>query len=70
MRMHIDHDDRFDTVNQFQYLANDGAGIPTGGRDMASSTELKECARWMCEQVRGHCLTNQEPVPAWAREQS
>lgn len=70
MKQHIDHDFKFDGVAQFQYHANQAPfpPIPKGGRDHASSDQLRVCAAWMCVQVREHCRLHGEEVPTWAEQ--
>lgn len=67
MEKHIGHDSRFETVKHFQWQANQAAGIPSGGRDHASSAQLMACADWMCARIVEHCQAQEEQAPSWAR---
>lgn len=67
MQAHIDHDDAFADIRQFQALANDAAHIPRGERDHASAEELEDCLYWMCDRIADHCRRYEEEVPEWAQ---
>lgn len=58
-------DDRFDSIGQFQWAANDAAGIPTGGRPRANSDQLAACAAWMVERIVDHCNQYDHKLPSW-----
>lgn len=55
MAGHLDHDDRWDEVSWFQNEANEIAGIPKGGRDQATETQLGLVEAWMTEKIIQHC---------------
>ena len=63
---HVEHDTSYDKVAFFQADANRAAGIPSGGRDRATTAQLQKCARWMRHQVAQHCERHGEAVPSWA----
>lgn len=69
MKHHVEHDDRFDTINVFQGQANSAAGlVAVGGRKNATRAELAEVEAWMLERVREHCHTNGCGLPLIARD--
>lgn len=55
MAHHLEHDDRWANMGWFQNEANDAAGIPRGGRDQASATELAAAQAWVTEKILQHC---------------
>lgn len=55
MAKHLEHDDRWQNTGWFQNEANDYAGIPTGGRDRATETQLAATEAWMTEKIIQHC---------------
>lgn len=55
MARHLDHDSRWAAPAWFQNEANDAAGIPRGGRDRATETELAAAEAWMTEKIFQHC---------------
>jgi hypothetical protein len=65
MSRHVDHDNRYQNISAFQALANEAAGIPTGGRDMASPDQLANAEVWMTARVIEHCRTRDEDLPKW-----
>lgn len=66
MEKHIGHDKNFRTVAEFQGKVNDAAGIPKGGRDLATVRQLSTGSSWACACVRRHCAAHGEQVPDWA----
>jgi superfamily II DNA or RNA helicase len=66
MEKHIGHDAGFRTVGEFQGKVNDAAGIPSGGRDLATVRQLSTASSWACAHVRRHCETHGERAPDWA----
>ncbi len=70
MEKHVGHDSRFTTVGVFQGRANDAGGIPTGGRDQATTRQLATVADWMTARIREHCRTHGETVPGFAEDKS
>ena len=64
MAHHLDHDNRWRSMAFFQSDANDAAGIPTGGRDQASDTELAAVEAWMTARIFQHCEWNNCRTPA------
>jgi len=55
MAHHIDHDSRWGNMGWFQNEANEAAGIPRGGRDQATDTQLAAAEAWMVGNILGHC---------------
>lgn len=55
MNGHLDHDQRWTNIAHFQGAANEAAGIPAGGRNMASDEQLAACEAWMAARILEHC---------------
>lgn len=53
------------TIGIFQGKANDAAGIPSGGRDMASDVQLAAAEAWMTDTIYSHCNRTGCEVPSW-----
>jgi superfamily II DNA or RNA helicase len=68
MKMHVEHDSRYDNVGVFQGQANDAAGIPFGGRDQATHDQLATCAAWMTARIYEHCERWDEQPPSWLED--
>ena len=67
MEKHIGHDTQFGSVGEFQYKVNQSAGIPKGGRDLATARQLATAAGYACARVREHCeAADHPPAPPWA----
>ncbi len=62
MARHLAHDNRWQNMGWFQNEANEYAGIPTGGRDRATDTQLAAAEAWMTEKIIQHC-DNQGCLP-------
>jgi hypothetical protein len=65
MATHHNHDSRYDTIQAFQALANEAAGIPKGGRDMAGADQLANAEVWMTARIIEHCRHHNEDLPKW-----
>jgi superfamily II DNA or RNA helicase len=67
MRHHIGHDTRFEDITHFQAKANGAARpkIRRGGRDMATSEQLRMAAEWMGAEIARHCDEHGCRRPGW-----
>ena len=70
MFRHVEHDSRWTSVGQFQYQANNAAGLPAkGGRENATPEQLAKVEAWMLERVREHCNAHADcALPTVARD--
>jgi hypothetical protein len=67
MSNHLEHDGRYATIGVFQGMANDAAGIPTGGRDLGTPEQLARCEDWMLARIREHGESHNCGIPKAAR---
>jgi hypothetical protein len=68
MSYHVEHDDRYLSINIFQGQANSAGGIqPPHGRDSATPEQLTLCEEWMLARVREHCAAHGCTAPAIGR---
>lgn len=69
MNFHVAHDDRFATIGVFQGMANDAAGLPTGGRDQADADQLASVIAWMTVRIAEHTATYEKcHAPEWLED--
>lgn len=67
MHSHVGHDTRYESVIQFQAKVN-GAATPKirrGGRDKATSQQLRQCAEYAAAAIARHCDEHGCRRPAW-----
>jgi superfamily II DNA or RNA helicase len=66
MATHVEHDERFRDIAEFQYKGNQAADIESGKRDMATPDQLARVAAWMVMQLQTHCKAYHDGVaPSW-----
>lgn len=66
---HVDHDDRFTSIGEFNVQASRAAGLPAvNGLPGATSSQLAQVEEWMTARVHEHCNTHGCTTPRVVRE--
>jgi hypothetical protein len=67
MYVHLPHDGRWTNIKEFQYRANQAAGIDS--RADATHDQLATAIAWMTARVYEHCEQRNEKAPSWLADQ-